>query len=368
MANRRMFSKAIVLDDDFLDLSKDAKLLYFLLGMEADDDGFLKSSKRICKTNDIEESTLEELVEKGFIMRFPSGVLCITDWCRNNQIQKDRHTPTEFIEGKLVEKKNGKYHLKNTTDTPCIQNVSNMDTPCIQDDNTMETQVSIGKVSIGKNSSDKSSIEQERLGEGREEKNNTDKHILSGKPDGVSEEEWENIKIIIDYLNQKTGKHFKPDTKQTQELIVAWLKQGFTVDDFKTAIDKKSWEWLHAQPEYEKYLRPNTLFGNNFESYVNQPDSPFNHIKDNAGQTINREAQPLESSDVPSWMMNSFGKALDNDERQELSNLVSQYGEKTIKEGLDKLADMRKKTSNQRPYTIQYLSSVLNIVVNGQEE
>ena len=44
--------------------------------------------------------------------------------------------------------------------------------------------------------------------------------------------------------------------------------QVFTVEDFKTVIDKKSLEWMGT--EREKYLRPQTLFGTKFESYLNQ--------------------------------------------------------------------------------------------------
>lgn len=92
---------------------------------------------------------------------------------------------------------------------------------------------------------------------------------LSGKPDDVSVDEWEKVKIIVTYLNQQTGKHFKPTTKQTYKLICNWLKQGFTVDDFKKAIDNKRFEWTQDY-KHSQYLRPSTLFGDNFESYVNQ--------------------------------------------------------------------------------------------------
>lgn len=102
LAQRRMFNKSVVMDDDFYELSKDARLLYYSLGMEADDDGFLKSAKRICRINDIPETALDELQDQGFIFRFPSGVVCIVDWPRNNQLRKDRYQPTEFSEFALV--------------------------------------------------------------------------------------------------------------------------------------------------------------------------------------------------------------------------------------------------------------------------
>lgn len=74
---------------------------------------------------------------------------------------------------------------------------------------------------------------------------------------------------IINYLNEKTKADYKPSTHKTQELIRARVREGFTVDDFKKVIDLKTAEWLQ-DPRMSKYLRPATLFGNKFESYLNQ--------------------------------------------------------------------------------------------------
>lgn len=88
-----------------------------------------------------------------------------------------------------------------------------------------------------------------------------------------SEEEKEKdidkelYKTIVDYLNKKTGANYKASTKKTQTCIHARLEEGFTLEDFKTVIDKKCDEWRGT--EWEKYLRPETLFGTKFESYLN---------------------------------------------------------------------------------------------------
>ncbi|MEH7072572.1 conserved phage C-terminal domain-containing protein [Neobacillus drentensis] len=74
---------------------------------------------------------------------------------------------------------------------------------------------------------------------------------------------------IINYLNEQTKTDYKPSTYKTQELIKARLREGFTVEDFKRVIDLKTAEWL-SNPRMSKYLRPITLFGTNFESYLNQ--------------------------------------------------------------------------------------------------
>lgn len=76
------------------------------------------------------------------------------------------------------------------------------------------------------------------------------------------------IKGIIEYLNIKSNSHYKYSTDKTQTLIKARIKDGFTLDDFKIVIDKKCEEWLGT--DFEKFLRPETLFSNKFDGYLNQ--------------------------------------------------------------------------------------------------
>ena len=75
-------------------------------------------------------------------------------------------------------------------------------------------------------------------------------------------------KEVVNYLNSILGTNYRYTTKKTQDCIKARLNEGFTVDDFKTVIDKKAKEWLGT--DMEKYLRPETLFGNKLEGYLNQ--------------------------------------------------------------------------------------------------
>lgn len=73
---------------------------------------------------------------------------------------------------------------------------------------------------------------------------------------------------IIDYLNEKTNSNFRVSTKKTQTLINSRLREGYQISDFKTVIEKKTEEWKNT--EMEKYLVPETLFGNKFEKYLQQ--------------------------------------------------------------------------------------------------
>lgn len=86
--------------------------------------------------------------------------------------------------------------------------------------------------------------------------------------------ENENIVInTINYLNKKALKSFKHDTKETVQLINKLLKSKYTFEDFKKVIDVKSDNWLN-DAEMNQYLRPSTLFGSKFESYLQSAPSP----------------------------------------------------------------------------------------------
>lgn len=95
MATKRMFDKDLIATDRFLDLPDSSKALYFLLGVEADDEGFV-SPKRVLRLYQISDDNLKLLVAKGFLIPFDSGVVVITDWNQNNYLDKNRLKPTQY--------------------------------------------------------------------------------------------------------------------------------------------------------------------------------------------------------------------------------------------------------------------------------
>ena len=76
------------------------------------------------------------------------------------------------------------------------------------------------------------------------------------------------IEQVVNYLNERVGSNYKSNTPKTRDKIKARINEGFTLEDFKRVIDIKFIEWKGT--EFEKYLRPETLFGTKFESYLNQ--------------------------------------------------------------------------------------------------
>ena len=99
--------------------------------------------------------------------------------------------------------------------------------------------------------------------ENQEETNKNNKNLKNEKS------EKEIYAPIIEYLNKKTGKNFSYRTKSTIEKIDARIREDYTLDDFKKVIVNKSDQWLE-DGAMNRYLRPETLFGNNFESYLNE--------------------------------------------------------------------------------------------------
>lgn len=111
MAERRMFSKKVTDDDNFMSLSASAQALYFHLSMSADDDGFSNQVTSSMFKAHASVSDLEQLLEKRYIFRFDDGVIVIKHWRMSNALRKDRYTPTAFQEdmAMLGIKDNGSY-------------------------------------------------------------------------------------------------------------------------------------------------------------------------------------------------------------------------------------------------------------------
>lgn len=235
MAHKRMFSKDITESDAFADMPLSTQALYFHLGMEADDMGFVNNAKKIQRGIGASPDDLNLLIGKRFIIPFESGIVVIKHWKINNTIKSDRNHGTKYAEelSLLDVKDNGAYSLKNVQ-------------PELGFSNSVPRLVQNGSLDID-------------IGIDIEEKS-----TLSGKPDYA-----EKVREIVDYLNAVAGTRYKASTRNTVAHIKARLKEGFTVDDFKAVIDTKAAAWKD-DPKMCAYIRPQTLFGPKFEGYLNE--------------------------------------------------------------------------------------------------
>lgn len=117
MAKKRMFSNEVISTDVFYDLSLPAQALYFHLGMNADDDGFVSNPKTVIRMIGASNSELDELERAGFIIKFGTGVLVIRHWKIHNYIPKDRYKPTIYKqEYSMLEEKDGVYWQKDKSE------------------------------------------------------------------------------------------------------------------------------------------------------------------------------------------------------------------------------------------------------------
>lgn len=140
MAQRRMFSQKVTETDKFLDMALTAQSLYFHLGMNADDDGFVGNPKSIKRMIGASEDDLKALVEKDYLIVFDDGVVVIKDWLVSNYVKKDRYTPTIYTEDmKLIGlDKNKRYQFVSDLEPERNQVGTKMSPECIQDGDKME--------------------------------------------------------------------------------------------------------------------------------------------------------------------------------------------------------------------------------------
>ena len=98
MAERRMFSKAVIHSARFLRMPSGARLLYYDLGMAADDEGAVEAFT-VMRTTGATEADLRLLEQKGFIQILNEDLVSyITHWHENNWIRADRRRPSVYAE------------------------------------------------------------------------------------------------------------------------------------------------------------------------------------------------------------------------------------------------------------------------------
>ena len=252
MAERRMFAKTIIDSDAFIDMPLSTQALYFHLSMRADDDGFINNSKKIQRMVGCSDDDMKLLIAKNFIIPFESGIIVIKHWKIHNYIRGDRKRRTVYPEemALLTEKDNGAYSLISDEQfDECQANVRQMTDKCPSNDRqlTGKCQHRIGEYSIVEDS-------------------------IEVVEDNIKNNVADYVHQIIDYLNLKIGARYRPNSKSTQSHIKARLKEGYSLQDFLTVIDKKCSEWRGTN--MEQYLRPETLFGTKFEGYLNSKVNP----------------------------------------------------------------------------------------------
>lgn len=151
MADKRMFSKTIVLSDNFLDMPATARCLYFTLGMFADDDGFVNNPRSIMRQCGSSQDDMKTLIAKQYVIPFETGIIVIKHWRINNYLRSDRYVATKCIDEKslLSFDDNGAYVLMACPSDVGIPSGIPYGIP------------SIDKVSVDKDRLDKDSVDEQ---------------------------------------------------------------------------------------------------------------------------------------------------------------------------------------------------------------
>lgn len=218
MAEKRMLSKQITTQDEFLDMPLSAQALYFHLNMFADDEGFVDKVKSIMRQVRSTDDDLKILLAKRYLLSFESGVVVVKHWLIHNSIRQDRVKDTLYQEErkKLTIKENYSY-------TEVDRQLSDNSQRSIDNTNLISSNLNLTNL----------------------------------------------IKDVIEYLNNKLNTHYRVTGNKIKSLIKARHEEGFELEDFKKVIDIKYNDW-HKDDKMNVYLRPETLFSNKFESYLNQ--------------------------------------------------------------------------------------------------
>lgn len=206
MAQKRMFDKRITDSDKFMDLPNSSKALYFMAGMEADDRGFFQP-RRLQKLNGFTDDDFKVLIAKRYLIPFESGVMVITDWNKNNYLDKNRITETEYVdELNMLKLINEKYELNE----------------CLTDVKPMFNQYSIEENSIEENNINTSPKGDKKITPKEEKhKYGTYQHVL------LTDKQYEQLKK--DYSNYE---------KLIQELDEGIELKGYKYKNHYLAIRK----------------------------------------------------------------------------------------------------------------------------------
>lgn len=288
MASRRMLSNKIIDSARFIKMPISSQALYFHLVAKGDDDGIVEAFN-VMRMIGATEDDLKVLISKGFVIVLNEDLVSyITDWKEHNLIRADRKVDSIYKDlllqivpdVDLLEAKPTYYQRKKQKADICLTNDS------------------IGKNSIGKDSIEEVSLVEENT-----------------YSPAKAEQLTIPYKEICDYLNIRTNSNYRSTTKKTKDLIKARFNEGFTLDDFKTVIDKKTIDWLE-DGEMSKYLRPETLFGTKFESYLNQRVS----------EKRSYQSRPIRQEIIPEW----FNKEIKStppsaEEQKEMDDLLREF-------------------------------------------
>ncbi len=267
MANRRMFSLSVIDTDKFLEMPTSTQLLYFHLGMRADDDGFVSSPKRIMLFTNCTIDDLKVLTSKGFIIPFESGVIVITHWKQHNYIQSDRYRKTMYAEERQQ--------------LELVENVYKVNTNCTQDVSKVEPQYRLSKdiVSISKDKEKRDSINYQQIADMYNETcvssprltklSDARKKAIKARLNKYSLEDFQRLFEIAEsssFLKGQNSRNWSANFDwMMKDANFVKILDGNYQDRNNTAREEKKNKYENWVSPYEEVLK----------GYKTRPDDPF---------------------------------------------------------------------------------------------
>lgn len=252
MAERRMFSKAIIDSDAFLDMPLSTQALYFHLSMRADDEGFVGNPKKIQRMIGASDDDCRILISKRFILTFQSGIIVIKHWLIHNYIRGDRIHETTYLEEKstLIIDGKGAYTERKNSDVSqltdkCQSNVSQLTDSWHTEDSI--DQVNKSTLLLKKDSSYiKNSL--------NNKESNYEKEIVS-----LDKGECKGEKEKKEKEREKERENKKPFTAESLKYDIDTFcsRFGVMLDSYNFRIDEIDFKLLTERFEESEWLKKN---------------------------------------------------------------------------------------------------------------
>lgn len=251
MARKRMFDSEIINQDSFLDLPMEAKAIYFLLGMEADDEGFV-SPKKVLRLHGGSNDSLKILIAKQFIIPFSTGVVVITDWKRNNYLNKNKVKETIYQEEKrqlIFDEATEKYRITEHSSTNGLTEV--------------KTELNKSLTSIEENRVEEISIDKSSSSVNKNLYNPNAEKLQQIMIETIGTTNINNITECINYLDKlplelieyalrKTARIERPSWQYTIPILESYITKGFKNLEEVKADDLKHKNRTIGQEETEE--------------------------------------------------------------------------------------------------------------------
>lgn len=222
--SRRMFDTTITSTDQFLDMPIGSQLLYFHLGMHADDDGFVASPRSVMRMVGGTEDELKMLYAKKFLLLFDSGVCVIKHWRINNYVRKQIYKPTKYDREKaqLYIRPNGAYTLDPTNAVAIPEGHYTLENIGETASTSRRRNVDLGKVRLGKDRLESSTATKVRFEQ-------RDMKLAELLRDLIAENypNWQEPKTL-DRWAEDINKIIRLDkrTEQQVEYVIRWVQRN----------------------------------------------------------------------------------------------------------------------------------------------